>query len=122
MGTWNTGPSSPCEKSRTVMIPIVFWASLPPWLSENSADEKSCRRRKDLSAPAGVNRRKPHDVIRTSNSAMIMPSVGERTMAMAVFDTPDQTIAPNPALAVPAPSSPPTSAWLDEDGMPNHQV
>ncbi len=51
-----------------------------------------------------------------------MPIVGDSTIAEAVLSTPDQTIPSSPARITPAPISPPTSAWLDEDGMPFHHV
>jgi hypothetical protein len=43
-------------------------------------------------------------------------------MNTLVLITPDATIAPRPAFAVPAPTSPPTSAWLLLDGSPRNQV
>ena len=43
-------------------------------------------------------------------------------MANEVFKRPCATIAPQPALATPAPTKPPTKACEDDDGMPNHQV
>ena len=33
---------SPCAISASVMMPIVFWASLVPWASENIEPETSC--------------------------------------------------------------------------------
>jgi hypothetical protein len=43
-------------------------------------------------------------------------------MAATVFDTPAKTMAPVPALAIPAPSRPPTRACELEDGIPASQV
>ena len=43
-------------------------------------------------------------------------------MAPAVLSTPSQTITFRPALASPAPISPPTRACDEEDGMPASQV
>jgi hypothetical protein len=43
-------------------------------------------------------------------------------MAEVVEVTPFHTIAPVPACITPEPRRPPISAWLDEDGMPRHQV
>ena len=50
------------------------------------------------------------------------PITGESTMAEVVEVTPFHTIAPVPACIVPAPSSPPIKAWLDDEGIPRHQV
>src|SRR3546814_8858956 len=51
-----------------------------------------------------------------------MPSSGERKMAMTVLFSPAHWMPSNPAWATPAPTMPPTSAWLDEDGIPLSQV
>ncbi len=42
--------------------------------------------------------------------------------AARVFDSPPQTAADNPALAMPPPTNPPISACELEDGMPSAQV
>src|SRR3546814_6634564 len=51
-----------------------------------------------------------------------MPSRGDRKMAMTVLLSPAHWMPSNPACATPAPTMPPTSAWLDEEGMPLSQV
>ena len=43
-------------------------------------------------------------------------------MAIAVFCTLDQEMASMPPAARPAPTRPPMRAWLDDEGMPTHQV
>src|ERR1700712_436141 len=45
-GTENSAPRCPCEYSSTAMMPMVFWASLPPWPSEYRDAETNCRMRK----------------------------------------------------------------------------
>ena len=50
------------------------------------------------------------------------PTAGDSTMPEAVLSTPAQTMPGLPALAMPAPSRPPTSACELEDGMPPIQV
>ena len=45
---------SPPANSTLVMMPIVFWASLPPCPSEKAAAEKSCSTRDHLSTAEGV--------------------------------------------------------------------
>ena len=51
-----------------------------------------------------------------------MPSTGDSTMAMRVLFSPIHLMLPIPACATPDPISPPTSAWLDELGMPFSHV
>ena len=47
---------------------------------------------------------------------------GEAMIATAVFCTADQSMASSPPADRPAPTSPPMSAWLDDEGIPIHQV
>src|SRR6266567_3525943 len=54
--------------------------------------------------------------------ASTKPSSGESTIAARVFDSPLQTTTAMPALAIPAPSRPPISAWELLDGMPKNHV
>ena len=75
-----------------------------------------------LSTLKGVVRAKTQETMSTRTSASSMPTVGESTIANSVLPRPDQTMAPKPALAVPAPTMPPTSACEEEDGMPSPQV
>ena len=74
------------------------------------------------STAKGVCRRSSHDTTRTSASASRKPASGESTIADVVLSRPDQTMAPLPALATPAPTSPPISACEELDGMPSTQV
>ena len=92
------------------MMPMVFCASLPPWPSEYSEAETNCRMRKARSTANGVERTDAQDTIATSTSASRKPTSGDSTMASSVFDRPLQTAAEIPALAMPAPTSPPISA------------
>ena len=50
------------------------------------------------------------------------PISGDSTIAAAVLARPLQTMAGRPALATPAPTSPPISACELLDGMPSAQV
>ena len=104
------------------MTPIVFCASLPPWLIEYAADEAKCSALKVLLARLGCAFLNRMLVSNISSIAMAKPSIGETTMATIVLVVPELSTAPNPACAMPAPSNPPTSAWLDEDGRPLTQV
>jgi len=52
------------------MIPMVFCASLPPWLTLSKAEDTSCRRRNHLSTRPGVDLRNTHEpVIASSEEA-----------------------------------------------------
>src|SRR5664279_2852221 len=105
-GTKNSVPSWPCEYSSTAMMPMVFCASLPPWPSEYSDAEANCRMRKARSTANGVERTDAQDTTATSTSASRNPTTGDSTIASSVFDSPLQTAADNPALAMPPPTSP----------------
>src|SRR6195952_2888396 len=121
-GTEKCSPRWPCEYSSTAMIPMVFCASLPPCPSEYSDAETNCRIRKARSTANGVERTDSHDTIATSTSASRKPTTGDSTIASSALDNPLQTAADSPALARPAPSSPPIKAWELLEGMPSAQV
>src|SRR6267142_6275294 len=121
-GTSKWSPRYPCEKSSTAMMPMVFCASLPPWPSEYSDAETNCRIRKARSTAKGVERTDAHETIATSTTASKNPTNGDTTIASNVFDSPLQTAAEIPALAIPAPTSPPIKACELEDGIPNPHV
>src|ERR1700712_3682636 len=121
-GTENSAPRCPCEYSSTAMIPMVFCASLPPWPSEYKDAETNCRMRKARSTANGVERTDAQDTIATRTSASRKPTSGDSTIASSVLVRPLQTAADNPALAMPAPTSPPISACELEDGIPSPQV
>src|ERR1700722_9743518 len=104
------------------MMPMVFCASLPPCPSEYSEAEANCRMRKARSTANGVERTDAQDTIATNTSASKNPTSGDSTIASNVFDSPLQTAAERPALAMPPPTNPPISACELEDGMPNPQV
>ena len=78
--------------------------------------------RKARSTANGVERTEAQDTIATSTSASRNPTSGDSTIASSVFDSPLQTAAEIPALAMPAPTSPPISACELLDGIPSAQV
>src|ERR1700754_4448388 len=78
--------------------------------------------RKARSTANGVERTDSHETIATSTSASRNPTSGDNTIASSAFDRPLQTAAEMPALATPAPTSPPISACELDDGMPSAQV
>src|ERR1700709_1388623 len=104
------------------MIPIVFWASLPPWPSEYKAEVINWVRRKLRSALLAETRRNSQETRTISSKATAMPSMGARKIPKVVLMTPAQITALKPALVMPAPSRPPIRAWLEEEGMPSIQV
>src|SRR5919109_3942472 len=104
------------------MIPIVFWASLPPWPRLKAAAETSCRRRNSPSTRAGVACRKIHRLASISRNPRTMPSSGDSTMNRMVFCRLLAFSTPKPALAMPAPAKPPIRACEEEVGRPSHQV
>src|ERR1700738_2478224 len=104
------------------MMPMVFCASLPPCPSEYIEAEANCRIRKAQSTANGVERTDAQDTIATSTSASKNPTSGDSTIASRVLDSPLQTAAERPALAMPPPTRPPIRACELEDGMPNPQV
>src|SRR5215216_2282111 len=104
------------------MMPIVFWASLPPWPRLKAAAETSWRRRNRLSTRAGVDRRKSHRLASMSRKPRAIPNSGDRTMNRMVFSRLAALRTLKPALATPAPAKPPMRACDEEVGRPSHQV
>src|SRR3546814_20231685 len=75
-----------------------------------------------MGTPSGLGVRRVHGTHSTSSIASTSPSAGAPTIASTVLVTPLHSTVASPALESPAPSNPPISAWLDEDGMPSTQV
>ena len=58
-----------------------------------------------------------------SSSPTVKPMIGDPTKGMSTLPTmPSTCHEPSPAEMNAAPSSPPMSAWLDDDGIPSRQV
>ncbi len=104
------------------MIPMVFCASLPPWPRLNAAAETSCSRRNRWSTLRGVDPLNSHSSPSISTNAKNIPSSGDSTMKITVFSKLAAFTTLQPALAMPAPTTPPISACDDEVGRPSHQV
>ena len=104
------------------MIPMVFWASLPPWPRLNAAADTSWSRRNRRSTLRGAVRRNSHMIASISTKAKAMPSIGDTTMKTTVFRRLGPLTTLQPALAMPAPMKPPIRACEDEVGSPSHQV
>src|SRR5215218_4843847 len=104
------------------MMPMVFWASLPPWPRLKAAADSSWRRRNRLSTRAGLDRWKIHRLDSISRNPRAIPNSGDRGMNRMVFSRLLASSTPKPALATPAPAKPPMRACEDEVGRPSHQV
>jgi hypothetical protein len=104
------------------MIPMVFWASLPPWPRLKAAAETSWRRRNMLSTRAGVVRRNSHMLTSINTNPRTIPNSGDRAMNRIVFSRLEAFRTEKPALATPAPANPPMRACEEEVGSPSHQV
>src|SRR3954470_19155711 len=104
------------------MMPIVFWASLPPWLRLKAPAETYRRGRSHRSTlPGGLLRRSQLTAVITRAEAR-KPTSGETTMNAAVVPILDQPSTLTPPFEMPAPMRPPTSACDELDGSPHHQV
>ena len=114
-------PVKPPSKSMLI-IPMVFWASLPPWPKEYAAADTNCPLRKKWSTLYGLKERHK---LNTSTPISILnksPSRGDKKINSTVFNIPPITSALKPPFTKPAPISPPISAWEELDGNPHHQV
>src|ERR1700722_16008566 len=78
--------------------------------------------RNNLSVLNGIERTNSHDTSSTIISARKKPVAGDSKMAQMVLPSPDHTTACQPALATPAPTSPPIRACDEDEGMPASQV
>src|SRR5215216_4184151 len=71
---------------------------------------------------AGRRRATSQSRQKSKRKAPANPSSGEKTIPRSTLATPSVWIASVPAAATPAPTIEKTSAWLELDGMPYHQV
>jgi hypothetical protein len=104
------------------MIPMVFCASLPPCPRLKAAAETSWSRRNRWSTRRGAAPLKSHISASISTNAKTSPSRGDTTMKMIVFSKAGPFTTLQPALAMPAPTTPPIRACDEEVGRPSHQV
>jgi hypothetical protein len=122
-------PRCPSATSIAVMTPIVFCASLAPWLNASAEAVAHSDRR-----TGPVTLRRARRTRRRATRAPIQPAAkptnGETARVASTPVTPvgrtpsnpPQRTACQPSSAMHAPQSPPTSAWLELDGRPRHQV
>src|SRR5690606_7454835 len=71
--------------SAVAMIPITFWASLPPWAKLRAAEEINWHTLNHLSATEGLDRLARFMMIRVMIIDMIIPITGANTMKETVF-------------------------------------
>src|SRR5256885_10609658 len=98
------------------MMPMVFCASLVPWLYERMPEDTSCRRRNHLSTCAGARRRTIQVVTIISVEPSTSPRMGESTMKSAILAMPSATSPSSPSAGSVAPMSPPASACEEDEG------
>jgi len=123
-GTPEPALIEPAETSASVMIPMVFWASLLPWLYAMSADETTSSLRKNLLACLGVQSAKSSKMIFMIKKPRQRPMSGEVKRGMTTFSrTPAHaTSFVEPVKTTVAPMRLPMSAWLELDGIERHHV
>ena len=110
----------PASRARKI-TPIVFWASCRPWPRAMAAAETLCATLKPRWARVGLARRKVHMIATITRNPREKATSGESSIGMTTLPTttPQSALAP---AARAAPTSPPMSAWEEEDGSPYHQV
>src|SRR6266487_2250619 len=108
------------------MMPMVFCASLLPWLCAIHAALKICSLPKSDCTKWGVKRCSVTSNKNISSPPKIKPANGDVTMGTITFGhTPAfhfMTDQLPRAAASAAPQSPPISEWLELEGKPNHHV
>ena len=67
------------------MIPIVFWASLLPWLNAMYAAEPTCRRRNVLFRRPGCARTKGLKISAMNSRPTVKPMIGEANRGIRTF-------------------------------------
>src|SRR5687768_14721113 len=100
----STGRLKPAEKRARVITPIVFWASLEPWLNAMNAEETSCKRRNRLPTREGgdLAKRKKRSFINRAET--MKPITGEKMRGrITLLKRPSQMTLFMPRAAMPAP-------------------
>ena len=114
----------PLANSASVMMPIVFWASLAPCENAMNAGRDGLQ-----AAEPAVHRRQRSLAHEPDEAGHEQPGADEAehrrepTMGrMILSTTPLQRTPDTPTAAIIAPMRPPNSAWDELDGMPKYQV
>ena len=121
----------PPRTSARAMTPMLFWASLPPWAKASRPVPPTSMRRRGRLARR-VARRSARRPMRNTRKPAAMPAIGERTSATTILVTPSscpsaraespQLTSPGPAATMVTPTRPPTSAWVNDEGIAKRQV
>ncbi len=112
-----------CPETRANAIrPMVFCASLAPCPKDTAAAETICSHLNCLASSAQWVTRCSRATRNIARNATVKATSGEMMIARAAFSMLLHLMASAPPADSPAPSSPPISAWLDDDGMPIAQV
>src|SRR5262245_51142965 len=91
-GMSNVGIRLPAYRA-PAMIPMVFCASLAPWLRLYAAADRSCRRRNQWSTRDGENERNNQRTATIKRKDTTNPIKGDSTMKVSVIVQPDAMIA-----------------------------
>src|SRR5689334_14547327 len=110
------------ENNKMAMTPIVFWASLPPWVRLKSAEENNCSPLKsvweDSSGTFFCNAVNKKATIK----AITKPIKGEKKIPKKTLIKPDGISAAVPPLIMAPPAKPPMRAWEELEGRPKYHV
>ena len=113
----------PDTMSASAMIPIVFCASLVPWVNATKLPDTICPRRKKRFTRLGDRRLMTQMMAIISAKATAKPTIGDRIPGMTTLSQmPFQLMTSSPDAAIADPATPPISAWLELDGRPRNQV
>jgi hypothetical protein len=123
-GTWKSSAGRwPVVISASAMMPIVFCASLAPWVNATNPPEISCRRRNARFTVPGERRPTSQSMRIITPAAPSAPATGATSEGISTFSViPPHCTASVPDAMRAAPPMPPTSAWLELDGRPTNQV
>ncbi len=114
---------SPLANSASVMMPMVFWASLAPCEKAMNPAEMGWRRRNHVLTGPCCRLRTSQMRPVMSSQAPAKPRSGEPIIGtMTLSKTPLQMTPSTPAEAIIAPMRPPKSACEELEGMPKCQV
>ena len=104
------------------MTPMVFCASFAPWPKDTAPAETSWSHLNGLALSGRWNTLRTPATRNIARKAMPKATSGLATIATSVLVTLGHAIASMPPAARPAPTRPPMRAWLEDDGIPTHQV
>ena len=104
--------------SAKVIIPMVFCASLEPWLNAIAAAVRICSLLNIVVTIAGLAWRKTQYMASIMTKPKVNPSRGEKASPITIFSMPEPTRTLGPPWAIPAPATPAIRLWLPLTGSP----